>query len=255
MLLAEAGLAQDGHAAQLAVQQEPRRLWRIDRARRVGDDDAPDTLASQVIERQRRTTGARFGGLRFGEHRLVESAAAGGGPALQARQPHLGAADHQDPPDEPALPHHAREDHAADDHADQPHEQNLGQPQQFMAGEANAVASCHHQDCGKGQQPRDHGVHQEASPLDADLRPIETDSGRDDDHGAGQHGRQIQIGGIQDSRTHQDLPGHAGRDRKHVGPRQHPVDHKERKCQLAEAQQGHLERHETSQDASHSCPP
>ena len=80
-------------------------------------------------------------------------------------------------------------------------------------------------------------------------------SGGDDDHRTGQHGRQVQIGSTQDSRTRCHPTGHVGRDRQHVRPRQHPVDHKERKCQLAKPQQDHLERHETSQDASHPCPP
>ena len=145
------------------------------------------------------------------------------------------------------------EHHPARQNADEPHQQHLAQQQHGMARQSDIEAAVHQQHGGKGEQAGDTGVDQQATPLDADFRPVEADGGGREHDRERQH--RGEVGGAERGRLRCADTLCLGQNRERTRQRQRPVNDQERQCQLAQPQHDHFERHQASQDARHACLP
>ena len=183
-------------AAQLAVEQAATGNGESPDSALSGDDDAPDVLPPQRAGRQRLVHHARAGLLRR-DHRLEQPAARRQSPTVAAGASGF-RSEHQDPPNEPTFAHDTVEYQPARDDADQPDQQDLAQQRHGMLRQSDIEAAVDQQHSRKREQAGDTGVDQQATPLDADFRPVEADGrGRDHDRERQHRG---QVGGVERGR-------------------------------------------------------
>ena len=140
-----------------------------------GDDDAPDALSPQRAGRQRLVHHARAGLLRR-DHRLEQPAAPASRQLSQPRDVRC-RSEHQDPPDEPTFAHDTVEHHPARQMQTSHTNSTLLSNSTAWLRQSDIEAAVHQQHGGKGEQAGDTGVDQQATPLDADFRPVEADGG------------------------------------------------------------------------------